>query len=195
MVKITQPSSSDVATHEVEYAYDVFNRRIAKSIDADSAGGGSAVGESYVYDGDAIVLAFDESGSLTNRYLHGEQVDQILADEDAVGEVLWALADNLGSVRDLVESDGTVANHITYDAYGAITSESASTVDHLYAYTGRERDEESDLQFNRARYYDAAIGQWISEDPIGFADSDPNVRRYVKNKTTISTDPSGVLGR
>ncbi|MEQ8786495.1 MAG: Calx-beta domain-containing protein [Pirellulaceae bacterium] len=190
LVKITQKNSSDVVTHAVEYTYDVFNRRIAKSIDADGAGGGSAVGESYVYDGDAIVLVFDETGSLTNRYLHGEQVDQILADEDATGDVLWALTDNLGSVRDLVENDGTVVNHITYDAYGAITSETAPAVIHVYAYTGRERDYESDLQFNRARYYAAAIGQWISEDPI--YDDYNNPYRYVGNHPTVSTDPSGL---
>ena len=71
------------------------------------------------------------------------------------GDVLWPLADNLGSVRDIVESDGTVANHITYDGYGNVTSEYASSVEHIFGFTGRDRDEESDLQYNRARYYDA----------------------------------------
>ena len=47
------------------------------------------------------------------------------------GDILWALADNLGSIRDLVDSNGTVKNHIIYDAYGNITSESDSTVDHI----------------------------------------------------------------
>jgi RHS repeat-associated protein len=119
-------------------------------------------------------------------------VDQILADEDDTGDVLWALTDNLGSVRDLVENDGTVANHITYDAYGNITSETDTSVDFIYAYTGRERDEESDLQFNRARYYDAAIGQWISEDPILFAAGDANPRRYIGNDPTNGLDPMGL---
>jgi hypothetical protein len=35
----------------------------------------------YVYDGDDIVLVFDKSAALTNRYLHGPAADQILADE------------------------------------------------------------------------------------------------------------------
>ena len=46
----------------------------------------------------------------------------------------------------------------------SITSETAATVDHIYGFSGRERDEESDLQFNRVRYYDPAGGRWISED-------------------------------
>jgi RHS repeat-associated protein len=36
------------------------------------------------------------------------------------------------------------------------------------AYTGRELDVETWLQYTRARYYDAFTGRWISEDPLGF---------------------------
>ncbi len=72
-------------------------------------------------------------------------IDQILADEDSSGDVLWALTDHEGSVRDLVENSGNVDNRITYDAYGKITSETNSAVDHIFGYTGRECDVESDL--------------------------------------------------
>jgi RHS repeat-associated protein len=33
-------------------------------------------------------------------------------------------------------------------------------------YTAREYDEELDLYYYRARYYDAKIGKFISRDPI-----------------------------
>ena len=36
-------------------------------------------------------------------------IDQILADEDTNGDVLWPLADHQGSVRDLADSDGVIA--------------------------------------------------------------------------------------
>jgi RHS repeat-associated protein len=135
-------------------------------------------------------------------------VDQILADEQytptqagqmpaAAGTVYWPLTDNLGTVRDLVQHDPvtnvtTVANHITYDAYGKPTSETNPNVDHLYGFTGRERDEESGLMYYRARYYDAPNGRFISEDPIGFAAGDTNIARYVGNAPTNFTDPSGL---
>ena len=191
LTRIAQYDSGDNLEHEVEYTYDVFNRRITKEIDADGAGGGGVETIQYVYDDDDIILAFDGSDALTNRYLHGPLVDQVLADEDSSNDVIWPLADNLGSIRDIVDSTGAVVNHLTYDAYGNITSETASTVDHIFAYTGRERDEESDLQFNRARYYDAAIGQWISEDPITFMAGDSNLRRYVSNSPASFTDSTG----
>ncbi len=71
-------------------------------------------------------------------------------------------------------------------------SETNSAVDHIFGYTGRERDTESDLQYNRARYYDADAGRWISEDPIGFSAGDTNLARYVSNSPTNATDPSGM---
>jgi RHS repeat-associated protein len=61
-----------------------------------------------------------------------------------------------------------------------------------YQYTGREFDAETDLQYNRARYYDATTGRWISQDPLGFDAGDSNLYRYVTNRPTGATDPSGL---
>ncbi len=58
-------------------------------------------------------------------------------------------------------------------------------------FTGRERDEESDLNYHRARYYSPTIGRWLSEDPIGFSAGDTNLRRYVNNSPVNYVDPSG----
>ena len=43
------------------------------------------------------------------------------------------------------------------------------------------------------RWYDPAVGRWISEDPIGFAGGDANRTRYVANHPTIGTDPTGLF--
>jgi RHS repeat-associated protein len=94
-------------------------------------------------------------------------------------------------VRDIVDSGGDVLNHLTYDTYGQVTSETNAAVDHIFGFTGRERDEETDLQYNRARYYDPQAGRWISEDPLGFAAGDTNVNRYVANSPVNFVDPSG----
>src|SRR5262249_35198116 len=60
-----------------------------------------------------------------------------------------------------------------------------------YQFTGRERDPDTGLQYNRARWYDPRSGQWMEEDPEGFAAGDANLRRYVGNGVTNGTDPSG----
>jgi RHS repeat-associated protein len=144
--------------------------------------------------------------------LYGPLVDQVLADEqlaplpgtgrqaeDWAGPVLWPLADHLGTLRDLAAYDpqGTpgqetsLANHRTFDSFGNITVESNSFVDLIFAFTGRERDNETDLQYHRTRYYDSRNGIWISEDTVGFHGGDTNLLRYVGNSPVIAFDPSG----
>ena len=57
------------------------------------------------------------------------------------------------SARQLLVLFSSIVNHLAYDAFRDITSESNSALDFPFGFTARERDEESGLQFNRARYY------------------------------------------
>jgi RHS repeat-associated protein len=174
-----------------EYTYDVYNQRIAKTVDTDGDGSLAAVTERFVYGNDQnIALVFDENGNVNHRYLFGNGIDQIEADESN-GNVLWALTDHLGSVRDVVDDSGTVLNHVVYDAFGGVTSQTDESVVFRYGYTARELDAESGLQYNRARYLDTFTGKFISEDPISFQGGDSNLYRYVFNSPTNFLDPSG----
>jgi RHS repeat-associated protein len=88
--------------------------------------------------------------------------------------VIWPLTDHLGTARDLAQynagTDTTaITNHRIYDSFGNLVSETSAAVDHLFGFTARPWDEETDLQYNLNRWYDPVIGQWMSEDPIGFA--------------------------
>ncbi|MGB3654038.1 MAG: FG-GAP-like repeat-containing protein [Rivularia sp. (in: cyanobacteria)] len=191
--RLTQVITKDAGniTKQVDYIYDFNGRRIAKVVDPDGAGIATATVERFVYDGDNIALTFDGNGTQTHRYLHGAVVDQILADEDANGNTLWTLTDNVGTVRDLVDSSGTVQNHITYDSFGNVTNQTNSTINTRFGYTGREFDEETGQYYYRARYYDSGVGRFISEDPIGFAGGDTNLYRYVANRPVDNIDPYG----
>jgi RHS repeat-associated protein len=115
----------------------------------------------------------------------------VLADERG-GTVVWALSDNQGTVRDVVDGNGTILNHVVYDSFGKVVSQSNASVEFRYGYTGRDRDTETGLDYYRARYYDSANGRFISEDPIGFAAGDANLTRYVGNSPTNWIDPSGL---
>jgi RHS repeat-associated protein len=186
----------DTLLKHVHYTYDVFNRLIRKQVDDDGDQSYDR-GASYVYDGDDTLFAFDETGSLTNRFLSGPVIDQVFADENAVNDILWSLADNQGTIRDVAEYDAgldetTVVNHIKYDSFGRITAESDPSKTPLFAYTGRVWDEDAGLYYYRARWYDAATARFLSEDPLSFAAGDVNVSRYVFNSPTNFTDPSGM---
>jgi RHS repeat-associated protein len=149
--------------------------------------------------GDEIALRLDGTGSVISRYLHGSLVDEVLAEENigsgGVRDVLWAMTDHQGSVRNLARvtaGTASVVNHIVYDAFGKTVSETDAAIAHLYGYTGRELDKETGLQYNRARYLDLVLARWISQDPIGFGGGDANLYRYVGNHPNMATDPSGL---
>ena len=104
------------------------------------------------------------------------------------------MADNQGTIKDLavMESGVTsVANHRVYDSFGNLVSQTNSAVDCLFGYTGRPLDSATGLQNNLNRWYDAAVGQWASEDPEGFAAGQTNLYAYCGNSPTNASDPSG----
>ena len=129
LTEVITRDSGGTVTQSVRYIYDVFDRRIGKEIDTDGEGPNEAEIERYVYDGSHIALVFDGDGNLIRRYLHGPNIDQILASEDENGEVLWTLTDHQGTVRDLIDNSGTIVNHITYDSFGQVTSETNPNID------------------------------------------------------------------
>jgi RHS repeat-associated protein len=172
--------------------YDVDNQRIGKKIDTSaSLSTGGVVTERYVIDRNQIILVFDGQGVQKARYLYGTKVDQVLAEESGAG-VRWFLADEQGTIKDVVDNTGTVIDHITYDSFGRIVGQT-SAIDLRFAYTGREWDAETGQYYNRARYYDPTVGGFINEDPLGFGAGDTNLRRYVGNSPTNYTDPSGLI--
>jgi RHS repeat-associated protein len=185
----------------VEYTYDLFDRRIARQVDADGTAGFETT-QRFVYDGEDLILAFSGTTNvLSNRYLYGPATDEILADEKittgTAGTVTWSLGDNLGTIRDLVQYNAatgttTVVNHVRYDTFGQIVSQTNSQFQPWFAYTGREWDPAAGLYFYRARWYDPRAGRFLSEDPIGFAAGDVNLNRYVGNGATLWVDPSGM---
>ncbi len=176
-------------TQEVGFKYDSQNRRISKKV-------GNAETR-FVYDRDNVLFDFTASGSnqpvLDQRYFYGTGVDQILAQESANGSVLWALSDQLGTVKDWVNNGGSVANHVVYGSFGQVVSQSNPAFGSRYGFTGREFDAETGLSYYRSRYYSPGIGRFIGEDAIGFGAGDANLYRYVGNRPVDNVDPFGLV--
>ena len=202
LTTVTTFSQTNTKLAAVEYTYDVFDRRIARRVDANGDGVFETT-QRFVYDGENLILAFSgATNALANRYLYGPATDEILADERITnvsqpGTVTWSLGDNLGTIRDLVQYNAatgttTVVNHVRYDTFGQIVSQTNSAFQPWFAYTGREWDPAAGLYFYRARWYDPRAGRFISEDPMGFAAADVNLSRYVGNGPTLWVDPSGM---
>jgi RHS repeat-associated protein len=171
------------------YTYDALGRRIGIKDNGTQTW--------TVYNGagaDANPYAdFNGSGSVTMRYLFGLAVDEILARTDASGKTAWYLTDRLGSVRDLVDTSGNFLDTIVYDPFGHIVTETNASAGDRFKYAGMEYDAATGLDYDHARYYDAAINRFMNPDPLGFAAGDSNLYRYVGNDPTGDVDPSGLL--
>jgi len=98
------------------------------------------------------------------------------------------VTDALRSILALTDSTGTWETQYTYGPFGEATATGAATTN-SFAYTGRELDA-TGLYFYRARYYNAQLSRFMSEDPIGFRGG-INVYAYVGNNPISFVDPLG----
>lgn len=195
LVAVTDKDAGSSVTQQVSYAYDAFDRRVSESV----AHGDSAATTYFVYDSNNVVLDFSATTgqaapTLAHRYLHGPAVDQVLAQEDGSGPVAWLLADDLGSIRDVVDNQGAITDHLVYDSFGNLLAESNPAAGSRYRFAGREWDAATALYYNRARYYDAAVGRFLSEDPLLLASGDLNGYCYTGNSPVTMVDPTGLKG-
>jgi RHS repeat-associated protein len=195
LISVTDKDSSGNVLQQVSYTYDVFNRRIAKLVTP--ANPSNAVQTDFVYDRDNVLLEFTQQGgptapaNLSERYLDGPAVDQVLAQDDGSGNPHWLLSDHLGTVHDLVNNGGVVTDHLVYDSFGNVISETNPASSTRYRFAGREFDAETGLYSDRARYYDSGSGRFTRQDPFGLFVG-PNPYAYANESPVNWRDPTGL---
>ena len=125
---------------------------------------------------------------------------------DAGGvDVRWVVADQLGTPRMVVDRSGSLAGVTRHDylPFGEEVAGDATwrTKGRGYQgdatrqrFTGKERDDETNLDYFVARYYAPAQGRFTGFDPGPFTIADPqswNRYSYVQNNPLKFTDPDG----
>ena len=109
--------------------------------------------------------------------------------DDTTPAVKYHLGDHLGSSSVVVDEAGSWLNREEYTPYGETSF--GSFARKRYRFTGKERDEESGLNYHGARYYATWIGKWISCDPIGVGGG-LNLYAYVKDNPMMLLDTTGL---
>lgn len=116
-----------------------------------------------------LVLDANDNNAILKTYIHAN--NQILCQHD--GDVnsprYFYLHDRLGSVRQIINSSGTVENCYYYTPWGGTTgSETDETVSNWYGWAGYLSDEEISSYYCNARQYNAAqINIWIAHHVYG----------------------------
>lgn len=168
------------------YEYDVFGNRIAEIQDG--------VRREFLISplglGD-ILAEYDDQNNPIGNYAIGKGLIGQFNDQGG----FYFDFDAVGSTKGLTDAAGGYVNEYAYLPFGE-TDVLQETVPNSFRYVGEQgiADRGHGLLDMRARHYDPAVGQFVSDDPIGLAANDPNVRRYVWNNPVSYIDPSGLIG-
>ena len=177
LTKITYP---DASKNWFEYGADGVRQ---SKRDATSA-------VQFIYDGFNVIQEVSNiTGQTAAEYLHGPLgvLKQRRNDQDQ-----WYLLDGLGSTTALTDAQQTVTDTYTYEAFGNKVATTGTTVN-PYKYvagSGYYADHDSGLMLLTLRYYDAALGRFITRDPASVG---PNLYAYVNNNPLKYVDPTGLL--
>jgi RHS repeat-associated protein len=111
------------------------------------------------------------------------------------GVLQYIAGDHLGSTSLVLNDDGTVHSEARYYPYGEERWRSG-TLPTEYRFTGQRSETGLGLYQMGARFYDAALGRWISADTLVPEPGNPqsyNRYSYTRNNPVKFRDPSGHL--
>ncbi|BCO31664.1 hypothetical protein TspCOW1_17670 [Thiohalobacter sp. COW1] len=138
-------------------------------------------------DGATVGCSYTAAGRLIRHYIHGQGLIALIEGDTAYTYHF----DALGSTVAITDADEAIVNAYSYRPYGRV-AERSEAVPQPFTYVGQYgvMEEAAGLYYMRARYYDAEVGRFISEDPIGF-EGGLNLYAYVGGNPIIGVDPEG----
>jgi RHS repeat-associated protein len=111
--------------------------------------------------------------------------------------IRYQFGNHLGSACLELDEQAQIISYEEYAPYGSSTYQAVRSLLETakrYRYTGKERDEESGLYYQGARYYACWLGRWITCDPKGLGDGS-NLYAYVGGNPVGKLDPTGTEGQ
>ncbi|MBP5076453.1 RHS domain-containing protein [Pseudomonas chlororaphis] len=107
----------------------------------------------------------------------------------------WYQCDHLGTPQKLTDPQGYSAWNAQYKAWGQVTEQRSEwarqhEVANPIRFQGQYHDHETGLHYNRYRYYDPAVGRFVSKDPISY-EGGINIYLYAPNPLSW-VDPLGL---
>ncbi|SFL68263.1 RHS repeat-associated core domain-containing protein [Streptomyces pini] len=177
------------------YRYDALGRRTAKHhLDPD---GRLLETTTYCWDGAQLAEQTTGPTTLTWDYtgLHplAQRETKTDTDQHEIDRRFFAIVAHLdGSPSELIDPDGDIAWRTRSTTWGATQWNRDATAYTPLRYPGQYYDPETGLHYNLNRYYDPALGRYITPDPLGLAPA-INHYAYVPNPFTLA-DPLGLAG-
>jgi len=155
---------------------------------------GAGLRESATFGGTSQNFTWDPSSSTLlmdsgNAYIYGTSTAPAEQVSLSTGAVTYPVADSLGSVRGIVSSSGSLTASTSYDAWGNPLTPGGLQSYTPFGYAGAYTDP-TGLMYLINRYYDPAIGQFLSIDPALSQTGQPYA--YADGNPVGLTDPAGM---
>jgi RHS repeat-associated protein len=189
------------------YAYDTDAQRVRKVTERQAAQGQTPTRKSehlylgpfeiyreYASDGTTTTLERETLHVLLDHRLVAMVETRTVGNAEQI--VRYQYSNHLGSALLELSDQAAVISYEEYFPYGSTSYQavrSQTETPKRYRYTGKERDEENDLDYHGARYCAPWLGRWISCDPAGLDDG-PNLYMYVNGNPVALSDPTGMWG-
>jgi RHS repeat-associated protein len=167
--------------HTVRYRYSATGERLARITDGERA--------DLAHAGLLPSLVHHDDGDTSTDLVRGHEA---FAQHTSSGQ-RYLLTDGLGSTRRVLDGRGRVVQELAYDAFGSPLGDAPDPA--TPGFAGEMWGGEEQLVFLRARYYDPALGRFLSPDPIAgdpLQPQRPNPYVYVRNGPTYRIDPTGL---
>ncbi|MEZ7747999.1 HNH/ENDO VII family nuclease, partial [Prevotella jejuni] len=195
---VTRPDGKTVT-----FRYDALGRRIEKVFDGRVY--------RYLWDGDVILHEWDyaeanrpnmivtETGEVTldkpepveNLITWVYDSDSYVPTAKIVGDKHYSIvSDYIGRPVQAYDDNGNIVWQADYDIYGNVRNLHGSRKFIPFRQLGQYEDEEIGLYYNRFRYYDSRIGNYICQDPIRLMGNNPTLYGYVED----SNNRADILG-
>ena len=117
-----------------------------------------------------------------------------MAQTPPLGTITYIHNDLLGSPAAATNAAGVVIWREAYRGYGErLKNEAGATANKVW-YTSRHQDEDTGLVYMGARYYDPALGRFLSADSVGFSELNShsfNRYSYAYDNPSRFKDPDG----
>lgn len=132
-----------------------------------------------------VLMEKEGIGIPQNYYVYGLG---LVARIDASGAIRYYHGDYRGSTIAMTDENGELTHQYAYGPFGeSWVAEEEDFNSFRYVGLHGVQYEEDNFYFMRARYYDATLGRFISEDPIW----NVNLYAYAGNNPMTNIDPNG----
>jgi RHS repeat-associated protein len=175
------------------YVYDIRGLRVESiktgSADEDGSSATDSGTTTYYQYGLNGELLWTDDGTTQEKYIYARATiwAEVLT-TDGESATYYHHTDHTGTTECITDAGGTVVWDASYEAYGKLVHENG-TVSFKASFTGKQIDEDTGLYYFNARWYDADLGRFVTEDP---ARDGTNWYEYCKNNPLKYMDPTGL---